>query len=445
MSFILWMLVLGSILLILALASAYLRLLPVSTSAFYLLFGLAIGPLGLGLWDDELGGVSQWLERLVEVTVLISLFIGGLRLRLPFRAPEWRAAWLLAGPVLVGTILGLALFGHYALGLDWGLALLLAAILSPTDPVLASLIQVSHAGDTDPMRFALSGEAGLNDGIAFPFVLAGLLLMEYQGPAEVPLREGIAWFLRYVLWAIPAGLALGFLLGRGVGQLVIHLRARHTDTTVSPNDFLALALIAMSYVGAESIGGWGFLSTFAAGLGLRQAEVATSGHEQAPAEDKASGGERREGSHSQAIIDFGQDERRHPQVAAGALMVDILAFGNLLERTLEVLLVTILGALLYAHWDWRALILALGLFVLVRPVMVMALLGGRLLAPSQRMLVGWFGIRGIGSLYYLCHALNLGLDGKAAALASDLVLSVVALSILLHGLTIQPLLERYEK
>ncbi|MNN84612.1 hypothetical protein D3C81_2017930 [compost metagenome] len=83
--------------------------------------------------------------------------------------------------------------------------------------------------------------------------------------------------------------------------------------------------------------------------------------------------------------------------------------------------------------------------MLVRPVMVMALLGGRLLAPSQRMLVGWFGIRGIGSLYYLCHALNLGLDGKAAALASDLVLSVVALSILLHGLTIQPLLERYQK
>ncbi|MNQ42649.1 potassium/proton antiporter [compost metagenome] len=445
MSFILWMLVLGSILLILALASAYLRLLPVSTSAFYLLFGLAIGPLGLGLWDDELGGVSQWLERLVEVTVLISLFIGGLRLRLPFRAPEWRAACLLAGPVLVGTILGLALFAHYALGLDWGLALLLAAILSPTDPVLASLIQVSHAGDTDPMRFALSGEAGLNDGIAFPFVLAGLLLMAYQGPAEVPLREGLEWFMRYVLWAIPAGLALGFLLGRGVGQLVIHLRARHTDTTVSPNDFLALALIAMSYVGAESIGGWGFLSTFAAGLGLRQAEVATSGHEQAPAEDTASGGERREASHSQAIIDFGADEGQHRQVAAGALMVDILAFGNLLERTLEVLLVTILGALLYAHWDWRALTLALGLFVLVRPVMVMALLGGRLLAPSQRMLVGWFGIRGIGSLYYLCHALNLGLDGKAAALASDLVISVVALSILLHGLTIQPLLERYQR
>ena len=445
MSFILWMLVLGSILLILALASTYLRLLPVSTSAFYLFFGLAIGPLGLGLWNDELGGVSHWLERLVEVTVLISLFVGGLRLRLPFRAPEWRAAWLLAGPVLVGTIFGLALFGHYALGLEWGLALLLAAILSPTDPVLASLIQVSHASDTDPMRFALTGEAGLNDGIAFPFVIAGLLLMEYQSPFEVPLQEGLEWFLRYVLWAIPAGLALGFLLGRGVGHLVIHLRARHTDTTVSTNDFLALALIAMSYVGAESIGGWGFLATFAAGLGLRQAEVATSGHEQAPAEETASGGERREDSHSQAIIDFGEDEGQHRQVAAGALMVDILAFGNLLERTLEVLLVTILGALLHAHWDWRALVLALGLFLLVRPTMVVALLGGRPLASSQRLLVGWFGIRGIGSLYYLCHALNLGLDGKAAALASDLVLSVVALSILLHGLTIQPLLERYQK
>ncbi|WP_416037084.1 cation:proton antiporter, partial [Pseudomonas aeruginosa] len=149
MSFSLWLLVLGCILLTLGLASAYLRLLPVSASFLYLLFGLAIGPAGLQVWRSELPEISGWLEHLSEVALLISLFIGGLKLRLPLRSPAWSAAWLLAGPALLGCILGLTLGAHFLFGLDWGLALLVAAILAPTDPVLASEIQVNHAGDDD--------------------------------------------------------------------------------------------------------------------------------------------------------------------------------------------------------------------------------------------------------------------------------------------------------
>lgn len=182
MSFQQWLLVLGSLLLILGLASAYVRLLPITTSALYLGFGLLIGPLGLGLWQQDLPQVSAWLGHLVEVAVLVSLFLAGLRLRLPLNARQWRPAWLLAGPVLVATVLLFALLLQALLGLGLGLGfcLLLAAILAPTDPVLANLIQVNHASDTDPMRFALTGEAGLNDGIAFPFVMLGLLFL--QGP-----------------------------------------------------------------------------------------------------------------------------------------------------------------------------------------------------------------------------------------------------------------------
>ncbi|NWL76460.1 sodium:proton antiporter [Pseudomonas taiwanensis] len=442
MTFFLWMLVLGSILLIVGLASAYVRLLPISTSALYLLFGLFIGPAGLGLWGEDVLTVGPWLEHLVEATVLISLFLSGLRLRLPFRAPEWRPAGLLAGPVLVATILGLAVFLHFALDLSPGLSLLLAAILSPTDPVLANLIQVNDAGDTDPMRFALTGEAGLNDGIAFPFVMAGLMLLAFETPANVPTEEALIWLLRYVLWAIPAGLLLGFWFGRLVGQLGIHLRARHTDMAVSPNTFLALAVIALSYVATESIGAWGFLGTFAAGLGMRQAEVGTSGA--VPAEECTLGAENREPSHGQAIIEFGDDKERHPQIAASALMVDILAFGNLLERALEVLLVTLLGALLYAHWRWEAVIVAIGLFLLVRPAAVMLFIHAPRIPPPHRLLIGWFGIRGIGSLFYLCFVLNEGPAGLERRLLSDMVLSVVAMSILIHGVTVQPLL-RYHK
>ncbi|WP_137973220.1 sodium:proton antiporter [Pseudomonas sp. F(2018)] len=443
MSFSLWLLVLGTLLLILALTSAYLRLLPVSSSVLYLAFGLVIGPLGLELWQQDLGHISGWLEHLAEAAVLVSLFIGGLKLRLPLRSPEWHAAWLLAGPVLVGTILGLTLVGHFALGLDWGLALLVSAILSPTDPVLASLVQVSRAGDVDRLRYAISGEAGLNDGTAFPFVMLALLLIA-QGQALPQLDDVLRWLFSDILWAVPAGLLLGYVLGRGTGRLVIYLRARHTDTVVTANDFLALALIALSYACAEAIGAWGFLATFAAGLGLRHAEVETSSHTEAPAEESGNPEPREEGQ-ANALVEFGADTEAHPQIAAGALMADILSFGGLLERILEVLLVTLLGALLVYHWDWRALPLALALFCLVRPAMVVLLIREHQLPLGHRLFVGWFGIRGIGSLYYLSYALNHDLSPLAASEASDLVLSVVALSILLHGLSTQPLLDCYER
>lgn len=124
-------------------------------------------------------------------------------------------------------------------------------------------------------------------------------------------------------------------------------------------------------------------------------------------------------------------------------MVDIQAFGNLLERILEVLLVTVLGALLAQHWRWEAVPVALLLFVGVRPLMVALLLGRHGIPRSQRYLVGWFGIRGIGSLYYLCFALVHAPRALDQDRLGDLVLSVVALSILLHGLSIQPLLKRF--
>ena len=175
MSFVHWMAVLGSILLILTLASAYLRWLPITTSTLYLVFGLAIGPLGLGLWHMQFAEVAEWLEHLTEIAVLFSLFIGGMKLRLTFTDPAWRSAYLLAGPVMLACIAGVALVGHYGLGLSVGLAMLIGAVLAPTDPVLASLVQVNHARDFDRVRYGLSGEAGFNDGVAFPFVLFALL------------------------------------------------------------------------------------------------------------------------------------------------------------------------------------------------------------------------------------------------------------------------------
>jgi NhaP-type Na+/H+ or K+/H+ antiporter len=127
------------------------------------------------------------------------------------------------------------------------------------------------------------------------------------------------------------------------------------------------------------------------------------------------------------------------------MMGDMLAFGSLVERSMEVLLITLLGASLALYWDWRGIGLGLALFCVIRPAAVWLLVSRRLLNRRQKALVGWFGIRGIGSLYYLCFALAHGLPEDIAQVSVSLTLSVVALSILLHGISIQPLLERYER
>ena len=441
MSFTVWVAVLGAVLLTLALTSSYLRWMPVTTSAVCLLLGIGIGPSGLDLLKLSLENASLWMEHLTEVAVLFSLFVCGLKLRLPLRDKRWRIAFGLAGPVMVLTIAGVCLVLHWGLRLPWGPSLLIGAILAPTDPVLAALVQVNDARDVDSVRFGLSGEAGLNDGIAFPFVILGLLLLHGDGSAG----EWQGWVLRNVLWAVPAGLLTGYWMGRGIGRVTLSLRIRNDDSTLSPNDYLALSLIALAYVVAEAIGGYGFLSVFAAGLGLRQVEVKSTGASQPPAEHLVQPVVGHQNVEPQHAVHGDTDRLESSQVAAGIMMGDMLSFGSLVERAMEVFLVTLLGVVLVAHWDWRALLVGGVLFCLIRPACVALIPWGTLLEGRQRLLIGWFGIRGIGSLFYLFYALNHGLTDSVATVCTDLTLSVVALSILLHGISTQPILARYEQ
>jgi len=403
-----------------------------------------IGQLGIGLWEMEFLHIAGWMEHLTEVAVLVSLFVSGLKLRMPLRHPAWKSAYVLAGPVMLACIGGVTLLCHYLFGLSWGVAVLIGAILAPTDPVLASLVQVNDARDSDRLRYGLSGEAGFNDGTAFPFVVFGLMLIA-QGQLEADWVG--EWALHRLLWAVPAGLLIGFLLGKLVGRVAIYLRARHTDTAMSPNDSLALALIALAYVGAELAGAWGFLAVFAAGLGLRHAEIAAADDSATPSEELINDAvpHLAEGGLAPRALSLDDRQLGQPQVAAGVLMGDVLAFGGQLERSLEVLLVTMLGVLVSVHWDWRAVPLGLALFLLIRPLSVMLLMPRRYLDRAQCLTAGWFGIRGIGSLYYLSYAVTHGLLPDEAQTIIGLVLSVVALSIVLHGLSTQPLLRRYER
>lgn len=438
MEFVQWMAGVGGLLLAMALSSAWIQRLPISAAAIYLLVGCAIGPWGFGLLKVDLVGGAWWLERVTEIAVILSLFIGGLRLRLPLLDSAWRPAYLLASLGMLATIAGTAACAMWLLHLDLPLAILLGAILAPTDPVLASAVTVGHAQDNDRMRYALSGEAGLNDGAAFPFVVLGLLLL-----GSVDGNELFQWASLRVLWAIPGGLLIGYLLGRVVGRIAIRLRAHHRDTS-APTDFLALSLIALAYAAADQVNAWGFLAVFAAGLGLRHAEVRTVEDDPHPAAQ----GNDAEHPPAESLVEPNQvteHEIAQPAVAAGVMVAEVFSFGDTLERLLEVLLVVLVGVSLATHFDMRGVWLGLALIVVIRPLAVSVLSLGQRTSLIQRSLVAWFGIRGIGSLYYVAYSLSHGLSGARAADIADVTLTVVALSVVVHGMSSQPLMQWYER
>src|ERR671914_1891853 len=198
MDFLGWMALAGGLLLIMALSSTYLRNLPISTSAIYLALGLAISPLGFDWTRIDLREDVRWFERLTEISVIVALFVGGLKLRLSLKDPAWIAAHRLGGPIMLATIIGVTLCAKLLLGVDTATALLIGAVLAPTDPVLAGAVKVNSAADHDRMRYGLSGEAGLNDGTAFPFVVLALLWAEHGGAGEWI----TGWALQRLLWAV---------------------------------------------------------------------------------------------------------------------------------------------------------------------------------------------------------------------------------------------------
>ena len=266
----------GALFVVMALATSVLQRLPLSTSLLYLAIGYAVGPAGLGLLDLDPLRSSAVLERITEVAVIVSLFTAGLKLRLPLTTPggpwprlhpAWRPALRLATLSMVLTVALVAGSAWWLFGLPLGAAVLLGAILAPTDPVLASDVQVDAPSDRDRLRFSLTGEAGLNDGTAFPLVLLGLGLLGLHelGPL------GLRWLGVDVVWGVLAGLLVGGLLGTVVGRLVLYLRREHREA-VGLDDFLALGLIFLAYGVALLAHGYGFLAVFAAGLALRRVE-----------------------------------------------------------------------------------------------------------------------------------------------------------------------------
>lgn len=268
----------------------------------------------------------------------------------------------------------------------------------------------------------------MNDGSAFPFVMLGLGLLGLREIGDF----GMRWLVVDVLWATVGGIAIGIVSGIALARLGWTLRrAPHNHELL--DDFLGLGLIGVVYGLAVMLHTWGFLAVFFAAVALRQSELklartARDGVEQRTPADA-----------TPASSNAGLDCGALPTVSEGSLI-----FKEHLERLSELMLILLVGGTLFLNsWSWEAVRLALFLFVVARPVSVLAGLLGTRTVWRMRGMTGWFGVRGIGSLYYLMYAIQHGLPEALALQLIQLTLIVVTLSIILHGISVKPLMGRF--
>jgi NhaP-type Na+/H+ or K+/H+ antiporter len=431
MIFTIWFIIIGCLLVIMAVGRSLLRPLPISTPLLYLLSGMLFGGAGLGLISLDPFDDAMLLERVTEIAVIVSLFTAGLKLRLPLRDPQWRLPVSLAFLAMSVTVGAIALVGYYGLGLSLGAAVLFGAVLAPTDPVLASDVQVTGPGDRDRLRFSLTAEAGLNDGTAFPFLMLGLGLLGLHDLGS----NGARWWMVDVAWAIPGGLGVGFALGTAVGMLVLILRRRYPEA-VGGEDFLAIGLVALTYGVALLLNTYGFLAVFAAGLAMRKIEEHAVGEDTSPEE---------------VLEEIAEEELTEkvatdPAAAPAHMTRSLLRFNEQLERLGEVGVMLLIGTMISTRYlPIVALWFVPLLFLVIRPLAAGVSLIGTDTTRTQRAFISWFGVRGIGSIYYLMFAVVHGLEEEMARNFIGLALTVVVTSMVIHGITVTPLMAWYNR
>jgi NhaP-type Na+/H+ or K+/H+ antiporter len=399
--YILDLLVIGLLLLGVTLGSGWISRLPLSYALIYMVVGVFLGPYGVRL--IQLRPDAEFLERLTELVVIISVFSCGLKMNRPLKLWAWQTTARLIGFLMPISIVAIAAIGHWLIGLNWGAAVLLGAILAPTDPVLASEVQLASVKDKDELRFGLTSEGGLNDALAFPFVYFGIYWLK-DGNWENWFKQ---WVAVDLLWAIASGIVMGIVVAKVVVWIDQKVqRFREVDRLME--DFVALSTILLTYSLTELVNGYGFLAVFVAGVVVQASYY-----------------------HNQ--------EKRCAQ----------LEFTERVEKLLEVGTILILGSLLLVNpmieYGGRALLVTGLLLFVIRPVGVwLSMLGSRIPAPTL-CLFGWFGIRGVGSLYYLTYAFGKGLKGETGELIAWITYITIIISVILHGISATPLMNWYER
>ncbi|WP_341483449.1 cation:proton antiporter [Micromonospora cathayae] len=379
---------------------------PLSMPIAFLGLGMLIFLLPTGLPVPDPLAHADVATHLTEIGVIVALMGAGLKIDRPLSWRRWSSTWRLlaiAMPLCIATV---ALLGWWWAGLVPAAALLLAAALAPTDPVLASDVQVGEPTDVedseDEVRFALTSEAGLNDGLAFPFVYAAIAIASTSlAPADWLAR----WFTVDVLWKIAAGVVGGWLVGWLLGKLFFRapseLRlARHAE------GFLALAATFLAYGLVELVSGYGFLAVFVAARAIRAAERNHEFHA--------------------VLHDFAE------QVERLLTVLLLLLFGG-----------AVVGGLLSAL-TWPAALVGLALIFVIRPLFGWLSLRGAPGRPAEHWVIASFGIRGVGSFYYLAYATTKA-DFAQADLLWATVGLVVIVSVVVHGIAATPVMQLLDR
>jgi NhaP-type Na+/H+ or K+/H+ antiporter len=347
------------------------------------------------------------VEHFTEVVVLIALMGAGLKLDRPFGWRRWRVTWRLVGPTMLLTIAAVTALGVVLLGLPLPLAILLGGALAPTDPVLASDVQVGppKTGEEDEVRFGLTSEAGLNDGAAFPFVNLALALAAAAATGENWVGP---WLWHSVAWEVAAAVAIGWMTGRAFGWITFHIPAE-SKLAQTGDGVIAIAATFIAYGLCEMASAYGFLGVFVAALAIRQAHRSHDFHRD--------------------MHDFTE------QLERILMMAGLLLFG---------------GALVSGLLDplgWAEAVAVVAILLVVRPVTGLIGLAGCRAPWPEKLTLAFFGIRGMGTFYYMAYGLN-HLSGTPGAVADRLwaILGMTVLgSILMHGLTVTPVMRSLDR
>jgi NhaP-type Na+/H+ or K+/H+ antiporter len=371
---------------------------PFSAALVYLTAGVVIGlglrAVGISWYDPVENG--ELFSRAAEFAVIVSLFGAGVKLDRPLTWRAWRVTALLLVVAMPLTIAGVALLGTWLLGMSLPVALLLGAVLAPTDPVLADDVQVGGPMQDEPEdepRFAITAEAGMNDGLAFPFVMLALTGFE-RGFGQLG-EWGLEWLSADLVYPIVVGVLIGAVAGRLIAAATYRVLDR--GWLANPFDaFVAIGAIFAVYGATELVEAYGFLAVFAAGVAFRRYEERNEVN-------------RRLHEVTRVIEKLGE-------LSVLLLLGSVLPIGGVLELGPQVLLIGI------------------GLIVLVRPLAVLISLLPTRLPFRERLFIGWFGIKGIGSIYYLGFAFAALTPPDAGPLFSATAIAIL-LSVAVHGLT----------
>lgn len=376
----------------------------ISVAMGFTAVGVVVGLLPLPLPQVDLAANGDLTERLTEFAVIVAIMGVGLSLDRPLSWKAWRTTWRLLVIGMPLFILAVAFLGWAIMGLLVPSALLLAAVLAPTDPVLAGDVQVGgpNSGEEDEVRFGLTSEAGLNDGLGFPFVYLALFVGASAGVGE--------WGLRWVAWELVGKVAVGLAVGAAVGWLLARAAFRTRTPALrfaqAGEAVVALGAVLLAYGAAETLQGYGFLAVFAAAIVIRT-------HER----------------------DHDYHEVLH-------------AFIGQVEQILTMLLLLMFGFAcaggLLADLTWSGVLVAVLLVLVVRPAAGWVAMLGCTAPRRERLALAFFGVRGVGSFYYLAYATNQGAFAEESELWATVGFTVL-LSVVVHGIMATPVMARLDR